>query len=336
MRRIRLCGIGLLLIALVMVILCSCENSVTPPGPGKMHIFVYGNDYGYGNGSSGSAFYLQDGTLVGYGKKLKGTVNDALQTGLALCALAQKAGYGYDGTFMLGVEPKTVSDPNVTVVNNVLLTVFLDELDALRARVGDEDITIIYFSGHGFGDKDMLEYGADASEQSYFGFRQIRKTGGITDVTSSILYPESSLLDRIGALPGIKVVLGDFCYSGGLVRPGNVSVTPDEYTGIDATRLFFDFRNDIGESSSLFCLSAARYYEKSWEPGDGGHGYFTAALLKALGWDEENQNLVTPQAMVDNRITLFGIADYVTDNDDKAAQTPMVSGGSNDIVLFSF
>jgi len=335
MRRGRLCGIGLVLIALVTVLLCSCENSVTPPAAGKMHIFVYGNDYAYGVGGS-SAFYLQDGTLVGYGKKLKGTVNDALQTGLALCALAQKAGYSYDGTFMLGIESKTVSDPNVTVINNVYINPFLDVLDALGTRISDEDITIIYFSGHGFGDKEVLEYGTDASEETYFGFRQIRNTLPTVDVTSSILYPLSSLLARIETLPGTKVVLGDFCYSGGLVRPGNVSVTSDEYTGIDAAKLFFDYRDDIRESSSLFCLSAARYNEKSWEPGDGGHGYFTAALLKALGWDEESQTTVTPAAMSDNRITLFGIANYVTDNDNKSVQTPMASGGSNDIILFSF
>ena len=326
----------LLFVALVLVGLSSCENSVTPPATGKMHIFVYGNDYSYGVGSSGSPFYHLDGTFVGYGKQLKGTVNDAIQVGLSLCALAQKAGYDYEGTFMLGTAPHDkVVYPKVTVVDNVLLDVFLTELEALSARVSDEDICIFFFSGHGFGNKEMVEYSQDTTEQSYFGFRQIRQTPGITDVTSSVLYPASLLLSRIGTIPGTKVVLGDFCFSGAMIRPGNVSVTPDEYTGIDATRLFFDYRNDICESSNLFCLSAARYYERSWEPGDGGHGYFTAALLEALGWDEKTQSLTTPKALDGSLITLFGVANYVTHNDGKAAQTPMVSGGSNDIILFS-
>ena len=329
MRR-RMVGIGLLLALMVLALLCSCENSVTPPAAGKMHIFVYGNDYLYGN-----RFYYEDGTLAGYGYPLRGTVNDAMQTGLSLCALAQKAGYEYDGTFMLGMEPKEVSDPNVTVINNVFLDPFLLELDALGARISDGDITIFFFSGHGLGEETMLEYGSDASERSYFAFRQIREASGAKDLTSSILYPDYKILSRIETLPGTKVVLGDFCFSGAFVRPGNVSVTPGEYSGIDATRLFFGYRDDIKESSSLFCLTAARYYEKSWEPGGGAHGYFTAALLKALGWDEKNQTVATPAAMVDNRITLFGLVNYVAGNDDKAAQTPMTNGGSNDIILFS-
>ena len=331
MRTVRKWVIALVLSALVLGILSSCENSVAPPAAGRMHIFVFGNDYEYGN-----RFYLEDGTFVGYGKPLKGTVNDALQVGLSLCALAGKAGYEYDGTFMLGSERKTVSDPNVTVIDSVFLDAFQDQLNALASRVSDNDITIIFFSGHGFGDEVKLDYGTDPSERTYFAFRQIRDSSGHPDLTTSVLYPLSHILSRIENLPGTKVLLGDFCYSGGFVRPGNVSCTSGEYTGIDAATLFSDYRSDIRESSSLFCLSAARYFEKSWEPGDGGHGYFTSALLRALGWDEENQKLIAPAAQVGNYISLFNIANYVTANDNKSAQTPMSCGGSNDIILFSF
>lgn len=331
MKKFFLIFVALLSAVSALGFLVSCENSVTPPTMGKMHIFVYGNDYQYG-----SKFYLEDGTFVGNGKALKGTVNDALQVGLSLCALAQKAGYDYDGTFMLGVEHKTVSAPNVTVIDSVYLGTFREELDSLAAGVSDQDITILYFSGHGLGSDDKLEYGEDASEETWFGFRQVRETTGLPDLTTSVLYPLSHLLSRIENLPGTKVLLGDFCYSGGFVRPGNVSVTPGEYSGIDAATLYNDYRKDIRESSSLFCLSAARYSEQSWEPGDGGHGYFTAALLKALGWDEEKQAIVAPAAMVGNYLSLFNISNYVTANDSKSAQTPMSSGGSNDIILFSF
>ena len=323
MRKVSLILVSLMIAAFVLGFMLSCENSVTPPSVGKMHILVYGNDYQYGR-----QFFFMDGTFVGYGNALKGTVNDSLQTGLALCALAQKAGYEYDGVFVLGTEHKTVEDPNVSVINSVYLDSFLQELSGLASRISANDITIVYFSGHGFGSEVQLDYGADASESTWFCFRR--------DLTSSVLYPLSDLLSRIGCLPGTKVVLGDFCYSGGLVRSGNVSVTSGEYSGIDATALYLDYSNDLRESSSLFCLSAARYDEKSWEPGDGGHGFFTSALLKALGWDEEAQALVSPAALVDNRITLFNIANYVTANDGKTVQTPMSSGGSNDIILFSF
>ncbi len=316
-------GIVLILVSIVLALLCSCENSVTPPGPGKMHIFVFGNDYQYGK-----RFFYPDGTFCGYGNPLKGTVNDAYQVGLSLCALARKAGYEYEATFMLGTESRTVTDPNVTVVSNVYMEAFLSQIDSLKARVSSEDITIIYFSGHGFGEEVRQEYGTDVSQSSYYAFRR--------DLSSSVLYPLSDLLAKVEDLPGTKVLLGDFCNSGGFVLPGNVSVTLEEYSGIDAITLYQEYRDDICERASLFCLSAARYYEKSWEPGDGGHGYFTAALLEALGWDEASQTISTPAAMTDNFITLFNIANYVTANDDKSAQTPMTSGGSNDIILFSF
>ena len=315
---------GIVLVAaLLLALLCSCENSVTPPGPGKMHIFVFGNDYQYGK-----RFFYPDGTFCGYGNPLKGTVNDAYQVGLSLCALARKAGYEYEATFMLGTESRTVTDPNVTVVSNVYMEAFLSQIDGLKARVSSEDITIIYFSGHGFGEDVKQEYGTDVSDISYYAFRR--------DLTSSVLYPLSDLLSKVNDLAGTKVLLGDFCNSGGFVLPSNVSVTPDEYSGIDATTLFLDYSDKICASPSLFCLSAARYYERSWEPGDGGHGYFTSALLEALGWDEESQTIRTPAAMTGNFISLFNIATYVTANDRKSAQNPMTSGGSNDIILFSF
>ena len=317
--------IVLILLAAVLFCLCSCELSVKAPEPGKMHILVYGNDYTYG-----SRVYYEDGTYAGKAGVLKGTVNDSYQVGMALCTLAGKAGYDYDGIFMLGMESRSVTDPNVTVVNNVYKSGLIGIMEAMAADYSDSDITIIYYSGHGLGDTKELAYGSDPSEQSYLALRRD------ADLHSSILYPISYFLARVDAIPGIKVILGDFCYSGAMVRQGNVSVTSGEYLGIDAPSLLANYRNDIKESPSVFCLSAARYNERSWEPGDGGHGYFTNALLAALGWDEENGRLTTPAALDGNRLTLFNIARYVTDNDGTAKQTPMTNGGSNDIILFSF
>ncbi|MBQ5365519.1 MAG: caspase family protein, partial [Spirochaetales bacterium] len=293
------------------------------PGPGRMHIFVFGNDYKYGK-----AVYYEDGKQAGNAPALNGTVNDAYQVGLALCSLAAKAGYEYEGIFMTGTESRSVSDPNISVIKSVYKSDFISVLDTLAKKVESSDITIIYYSGHGLGETEKLPYGSDPSQDSYLALRR--------DNNSSILYPISYFMDRVDAIPGIKVVLGDFCHSGAMVRQGNVSVTSGEYYGIDASTLLSRYGNAITESPSVFCLSAARYYESSYEPGGGRHGYFTEALLKALGWDEENSRLTTPGALNGNRLTLFDIAGYVTDHDSNAKQTPMTSGGSNDIILFSF
>ena len=60
------------------------------------------------------------------------------------------------------------------------------------------------------------------------------------------------------------------------------------------------------------------------------------ALLKGLGWDEKNQSLTVAAAQDNGMITLFNLAKYITANDGTAKQTPMTSGGSGDIILFSF
>lgn len=315
----------IILLAVILIVLCSCELTVKAPGPGRMHIFVYGNDYKYGK-----AVYYEDGKQAGSAPVLNGTVNDAYQVGLALCSLAAKAGYDYDGIFLLGTEGRGVEDPNITVDNNVYRSKFLAVMDSYAEECLPSDITIIYYSGHGLGETEKLPYGSDPSQDSYLALRRD------IDKTSSILYPIAYFMDRVDAIPGIKVVLGDFCHSGAMVRQGNVSVSSGEYYGIDASTLLSRYGNAITESPSVFCLSAARYYERSYEPGGGRHGYFTEALLKALGWDEENSRLTTPGALNGNRLTLFDIARYVTDHDSNANQTPMTSGGSNDIILFSF
>ena len=317
MRRIIIIALSILLLAA----LCSCELTCDSPAQGKMHILVYGNDYTYG-----SSVYYEDGTKIqGSANPLKGTVNDAFQVGLALCNLAKSN--DYDAIFMIGIESRSVSGLNATVINDVSKIAFLNVLDSLASEASDNDITIIYYSGHGLGGETKLPYGSDPASGSYLALRR--------DSDSTVLYPISKFLRTVESIPGTKVIIGDFCHSGALVRAGNVSVTSGEYSNISASKLL-KYRNNITESSSVYCLSAARYFEKSYEPGGGEHGYFTKALLKGLGWDEEAQSLVMPEAMTDNRITLFNLAKYVTTNDGNTKQTPMTSGGSNDIILFSF
>ena len=317
MRRIIVIALSILL----LTALCSCELTCDSPAQGKMHILVYGNDYTYG-----SSVYYEDGTKIqGSANPLKGTVNDAFQVGLALCNLAKSN--DYDAIFMIGIESRSVSGLNATVINDVSKISFLNVLDSLASEASENDITIIYYSGHGLGGETKLPYGSDPASGSYLALRR--------DSDSTVLYPISKFLRTVESIPGTKVIIGDFCHSGALVRAGNVSVTSGEYSNISASKLL-KYRNNITESSSVYCLSAARYFEKSYEPGGGEHGYFTKALLKGLGWDEEAQSLVMPEAMTDNRITLFNLAKYVTSNDGNTKQTPMTSGGSNDIILFSF
>ena len=310
--------LAFILPVLLLFFFCSCELSHEAPAVGKMRILVYGNDYSYGN-----LVYYSNGEQVMTDKgpasagKLYKTVNDALQVGRALSELAEKAHLEHEERYL-------------TALSDVTDSRLVSELESLAAAASENDITVIYYSGHGYGIKTKMEYGYDTSTCSYLVPRFAAKPD------SNVLLPISEFLELVDAIRGVKVVIGDFCYSGGLVQSGNVSVTSGEYLPMDPVTLFSKYRDDICESSSLFCLSAAKYNELSYEKNSLLHGNFTNALLEALGWDEENQCLKTAEAEKNGRITLFEIANYVTAHDGESRQTPMVSGGSNDIVLFSF
>ena len=302
-----------MLFALSLIILSSCELAMDAPKQGKVHILVYGNDYGYDPPNH-----------------LNATVNDAVQVGRALSKLSEKARLDYDATFIFGSDSSlesTIDTPHV-YIDDITDVSLLNELAAVAASAKPEDLTFVYFSGHGSSSYKgkMVKYGTDTASASTFW----AKASSGTNPNASIAV--STLIGLIEAIPGAKVVFSDFCYSGAFVQADYVSVTGFEYTSMDATELF-RCRSQISESSSTFYLSAARYNEESHESGN--HGHFTKALLGALGWDEYSGNLYTGGAVKNGQITFSDVAIYATRN-DKDRQTPMYSGGSNDLVLFSF
>ena len=304
--------VSFLFAVFLLIVLCSCELSYQAPAVGTMRIVVYGNSYQYGK-----AIYNNKGELTSLAaEQLHKTVNDAIQVGRALTQLAEKAGLDYEIRYL-------------TDLSDVTETRLIEELESLATTSSEHDITVFYYSGHGLGVNNKLDYGTDTSVLSYIAPRYSEH------LDSSILFPVSDLLSYIAAINGIKVVIGDFCHSGSLVQSNNFSVTSGEYAQMDPVYLFAKYRDDVCENPSLFCLSASRYFEKSFERKTL-HGNFTNALLEALGWDEEHQVLADAKAEKNGKITLFEIAKYVTAHDDWSEQTPMLSGGSNDIVLFSF
>ncbi len=324
----------LILLSILLVVLCSCELTVQPPKLGKVHILVYGNDYGYADYGSTTDIHgnkvspMDDGS--GCVSKLGATLNDAAQVALALCNLSERAGLDYSLKCLIGKSPYMEDELERygEFVNDVSKTALIEALDDLSdsSVVSDNDMVFIYLCGHGDGISKRVNYGEDVTERSHF----IAHVGGFS--AYSTRFPVSEILSYIEKIPGTKVVLSDFCYSGAMIQPGYVSVNVLEYNSIDTSKLF-DARTRINENSSIFSLSAARYYEVSQEIGY--HGYFTKALLEALGWNESSKTIYHGGAYRDGCITFFDVAKYVTKKDN-AKQTPMFSGGSNDLVLFSF
>ncbi len=319
MRRLRSVVLSVLVL-IVFFCLCSCELSMKAPQQGKVHILVYGNDY--------------DGMSL---KPLSATVDDAVQTGKALSALCEKQGMDkdvdYDVMFIFGSKfPTKYTDiPASDRSDDLTGTHLLSELDRIAAASEDGDMTFFFLSGHGDSEyRSKVDYGTDTASNAIFATKK-------TNIPGSKAYdpvPVSTLIEHVEAIRGSKIVFADFCYSGAFVQSGYVTVTGSEYKEMTALDLYY-LKSEIRESSSSFYLSASRYYEISEESPSIGHGYFTKALLDAFGWDESTGTIKAGGAQKSGKISFFDVANYVMKNDE-APQTPMYSGGSNDIILFSF
>lgn len=321
------------MILAVLLLVCSCEFIYEAkdgrPSIERVNILVYGNDYANSTWNHGPV------------SKLYGTVNDATQVGLAFEALAKESGLECNAHYILGKNhdrtgvnfryeiQNAIENPDTDTTMSNFRKVIAEIADIST----EKDLTVVFVSCHG-------HYDASKGTKAEYG-----KAEGTYFVTSANngdeceFYSHKVFLDDVSRIKGIKLILADVCHSGGIVRPGYVSVDKEEYKNASAAQLFFENdKTDI--DASLFCLSASRYYEESFEYRTAGsddrtHGYFTVALLDALGWNGESYT-GSAKAARNGRLTFQNLVIYVTENDNEGSQTPMYSGGGNDVILFSF
>jgi len=321
------------MILVVLLLACSCEliyeTKDGSPSIERVNILVYGNDY------AGSLWHGQSVN------PLYGTVNDATQVGLAFEALAKESGLECNAHYILGKNHDRTGVNFRYEIQNAIenpdtdttMSHFREVISQIADISTEKDLTVVFVSCHGFYDASVgtkAEYGK--AEGTYF----------VTSANKGDeceFYSHNDFLDDVSRIKGIKLILADVCHSGGIVRPGYVSVDKEEYKNASAAQLFFENdKTDI--DASLFCLSASRYYEESFEYRTAGsddrtHGYFTVALLDALGWNGESYT-GSAKAARNGRLTFQNLVIYVTENDNEGSQTPMSSSGGNDVVLFSF
>lgn len=321
------------MILAVLLLVCSCELVYEAkdgrPSIERVNILVYGNDY------AGSLWHGQSVN------PLYGTVNDATQVGLAFEALARESGLESNAHYILGKNHDKkgegflyeIQNANETPDKDTTMAHFREVLLQIADTSTEKDLTVVFVSCHGFYDASVgmkAEYGK--AEGTYFVTSA--NTGDECE-----LYSHGDFLEDVSKIKGIKLILADVCHSGGIVEPGYVSVDKEEYKNASAAQLFFE-NEKIDIDASLFCLSASRYYEESFEYRTAGsdhrtHGCFTMALLEALGWNGE-RFAGKPKAARNGRLTFQNLASYVAENDGDNRQNPMSSGGGNDVVLFSF
>lgn len=357
---LKLAGACIFLCIVVILGLCSCELIMEAkygkPTYSKVNILVYGNDYYYKPKYKGTS-----------AERLQSTINDVTQVGLALEAWAKKAGIECQALYVTGKEyskkgtsgtipyvPEDRSDHNTTKAH------FRALMQQLADRSQGGELTFIFFSCHGY---NTLPTG------TVQGYRDEKNTAFVMCGNSGVgeeceLYWHAEFGEDLGKIRGAKVVFSDVCHSGGIVDAGNVSVNTAEYAGMSVEQLFLE--TDIFELPDTFCLAASRYYELSYESSLLEHGLFTESLLGALGWDEENQCLSGDDvgsgggavsgsngalgggavfcvgscggasAGSGGRLTFLDLCQRVVREVPRynSGQHPMLSGGSNDLILF--
>ena len=234
----------------------------TEPGSAAL-AFAQANSIDYQAGTTYRALliaqtYLQDSTLT-----LEGPENDA--AALKACLEA------FSGT------PYRVSVRKELTAQDILDAIG-DAFDQTRS----EDVSLLYYSGHGVFSQDSQTQGAllGADGKDYVTASQLRNA-----------------LDRI---PGRKIVIIDACYSGNFLSANAVlqsNSAADATQPPEPVKLFsdsfiqaFSARKRGGlATDGYYVLTAASADEESYESTIDGSamGLFTAGLVEGCGWNSD-------------------------------------------------
>ncbi len=225
-----------------------------------------------------------------YGTKvLKGPVNDQSCLYEEFKAMYEDAGYEFSAsmvndknhkvwkkTLLNGTETETQISASAstysTAFSSLLPDLFEDE------NIGEDDITIFFYSGHGGNGTGAL-LGPDLSES----------------------YSVSELLALIQALPGYKLIILDSCFAGKYVFSEEAdSSVLDAYSS-----LFSSKELELNYTWGIYACEAdeeAQEFNSESALNSLGwlrpHGAFTAALLLDLGMDLATEEIGIPNKAV--------------------------------------
>ncbi len=169
-------------------------------------------------------------------------------------------------------------------------TDILDDIAAHALIAGETDITLFYFSGHGYEDEGI----------SYL----VPYYDGGYDVISS-----QELYEALDAVDGQKIIILDICNSGGFVSSSGYDVDglPEDYGTTLSPSAFFESwtrffsQEDIAlEFPDIHAISAAGRDELSYEHDTIQNGYYTYYLLETLGYDHETNTLDITEMFADS------------------------------------
>ncbi|MCH3919293.1 MAG: caspase family protein [Sphaerochaeta sp.] len=183
------------------------------------------------------------------------------------------------------------------------------------------DLTIVYYSGHGVEDGSLVLYANPILRED-------------ETINPESLLGVDELLAALEAIPGTKLFINDSCYSGAFVQ-GNgstVSLVGEDDPFGEVFRAFFTRHSYQNDLFVLSCTTADNTGKESrlWSHK---HGYFTQALLDAMGWNHQG-NLDPPDTL-----TLDGLYRTIKQTQQISlsgtyGQHPMVFQGTENLVLY--
>jgi hypothetical protein len=231
----------------------------------------------------------------------------------------------------------------------------MQNLDAdfasLAASMGNNDLFLFYFSGHGLSSLTMHDFGDSTVQADYFSFllhhsfsySNLLEYIASNGVTSAYL---SSLLASIPS--GIKVTVLDACYSGQVLpAPVVVDHTPADYVGDtieppayysilkEAAHIYKEYiLSGSANLSDGIIITSSGPAEISWD-GFFGHSVFSYFFLKSaeLG-DIDGDGCVT--SLEAYAFARAAMGKYWNSSNQTADWNflPHITGGAADVVLF--
>ena len=315
-----------LLLLFAVALLCSCEIFECDERDGKLNIIAIVINY------AGADYSINP---------LSKTIADAIEASkafVALCIEYEKS-VGYQ-RFLISDRALSAdysAAPDFISANSLPSTKanFDSCVDELALQAQDNDLTLIFYSGHGSQtssnpSRNNLEYLQNTGSETSFAFWD-KSTG-------TEFYSHRDFLDKISTIKGRVLLIADSCYSGGLVCDNGISISASTYSATSIPSweaLLFDY--PVIVNPRLYVMTAARSYEVSYESYDTG--LFTGALLDALGWNQETQQLenAIPSRMGD-RISFSSIYQCIRNSEairrSGYSQKVTASASSLDLVLF--
>ncbi len=154
-----------------------------------------------------------------------------------------------------------------------------------RARPGAGDIAVLYYAGHGSQARDRNGDEPDGVDETLV--LHDSRTGGVGDLLDDEL---NILLASLHERTRDITVIFDSCNSGSATRGERDDAVPRLVPSAEPLGELRPVASDDSDTTwippslpGLVVLSAAKDGTSALEPRLGGHGYFTAALLKVLG-----------------------------------------------------